>query len=190
MAAKKPLVVGSTLPLEQIQSGDTLDAGAFQLPATIGTEGQVLSVPAIGTELEWTDKNALEDQVSLINANAGTIVICQAVYISAAGSVDLAQADSVATANVFGLVADASVLTTDPGLVQYGGILTATTGQWDTVTGDSGGLTAGSNYYLDETTPGSLTTTKPSAVGEVVEPIGLAVSTTQMKLTIGPAILL
>jgi len=36
-------------------------------------------------------------------------------------------------------------------------------GQWDAITGASGGLTAGSAYYLD-TTAGLLTTTAPAAM--------------------------
>jgi hypothetical protein len=60
--------------------------------------------------------------------------------------------------------------------------LTATTGEWDTVTGGSGGLTAGAQYYLSDTTAGRLTTTPPSTTGRYVVNVGRALSTTVMLI--------
>lgn len=191
MAYKKPIVTGSSTDLEQLQaSDDGLDLGGFQIPDAIGSAGQVLKVPAAGTILEWTDPNANDNLLSLTNGNAGTINIGQPVYISAADTVDLAKADAAATSKVFGLVSDTTIDTTDPGNILYRGILTATTGQWDAVTGQTGGLTAGSEYFLDPTTAGKLTTTKPSTATQVVKKVGVAISTTKMKLELGSSILL
>lgn len=117
------------------------------------------------------------------NDNAGTIVIGQVVYISGPASVDLARANLIGTAQAFALVKDISIATAVSGDVQLEGILEATTGQWDAVTGQSGGLTTGSTYYLSMTTPGALTTTAPTSSGLVVQ-IGKALSTTRFDISI------
>jgi len=117
-------------------------------------------------------------------------VIGQAVYVDGAGSVDLAQADAAATKDVLGLCFDTSVAAAASGGVITTGILTATTGQWDAVTGQVGGLTAGAKYWLDETTPGSLTPTAPTVVGDYVAPVGKALSTTEFEVDVDHTILL
>jgi hypothetical protein len=68
------------------------------------------------------------------------------------------------------------------------GFLTATTGQWDAVTGQTGGLTPGALYYLSVATAGKLTLTATETVGEFVERVGKAVSTTRMEVTVMPRI--
>ena len=77
------------------------------------------------------------------NNNAGAIVIGQAVYVDGAGTVDLAQADAAGTKDVLGLVVDTTIAAAAAGGVITTGILTATTGEWDAVTGQVGGLTSG-----------------------------------------------
>jgi hypothetical protein len=124
------------------------------------------------------------------NNNAGAITIGQAVYVDGAGTVDLAQADAAATTKVLGLVADVSIAAAASGGITTDGVLTATTGQWDAVTGQVGGLTAGSQYWLSAATAGALTTTAPTATGEYVAPVGVAMSTTELEITIGHTILL
>lgn len=124
------------------------------------------------------------------NNNAGAMSICQAVYVDGAGTVDLAQADALGTSEVLGLVFDSTIAAAASGGILTDGRLEATTGEWDAVTGQVGGLTSGSRYYLDETTPGNLTTTAPVADGEVVAPVGVALSTTEMEINIDHTILL
>jgi len=119
---------------------------------------------------------------SLQNNNGTSIVIGEAVYISAAGQVSKANANSGSTYAVVGLVADTSIADTASGSIAIAGTLTATTGQWDTVTGGSGGLTAGAQYYLSDTTAGRLTTTPPSTTGRYVVNVGRALSTTVMLI--------
>lgn len=58
MANRLPLVVVSGRR-RSLPSGDNLDLGPFQLPATIGSTGQVLGVPPSGTELVWVDPGEL-----------------------------------------------------------------------------------------------------------------------------------
>jgi hypothetical protein len=118
------------------------------------------------------------------NANVGTIIIGTPVYVSATGSVDKAQADAAATKDVVGLVVDTSIASSATGDIQTGGLLEATTGQWDAVTGDAGGLTAGTQYFVDPDTAGMLTDTAPIVAGDFVCAVGIALSTTEMIIAI------
>lgn len=128
------------------------------------------------------------DTVQASNANAGPLVIGTPVYVEGAGSVDQAQANAIGTAEVLGLIRDASVASGNSGSVQTNGTLPATTGQWDAITGQTGGLTVGAIYYLDAAAPGKLTTTAPTAVGEFVTRVGVAISTTELSIYPQPSI--
>ena len=119
-----------------------------------------------------------------INSNAGAIVIGQATYVDGAGSVDLAQADAASTTDVLGLVFDTSIASAASGGIITSGVMTATTGEWDVVTGQVGGLTAGAKYWLDESTAGSLTATAPTTAGDFVAPVGKALSTTEFEVDV------
>lgn len=121
--------------------------------------------------------------VALINANASPAVIGTVVYCSSTGHFNFAKADAGATSYGIGLVADTSIASNTSGNIVVSGVQTATTTQWDAVvSGQSGGLTAGSKYYLDPVNTGFLTLTAPSTTGQYVEPIGIALSTTQLLL--------
>jgi hypothetical protein len=160
MAARKPLVIVSG-QVQQLQAGDTLDASVSEV-----------------------------DVVSKVNDNAGSIVIGTPVYVKSNGNVDKGRANASGTVQLLGLVKDASIAAAATGIIQTDGVLTATTGQWDAVTGGSGGLTPGTVYYLDAATAGLLTTTAPTTVGQYVVRVGLATSTTEMDISIDPPILL
>jgi hypothetical protein len=122
------------------------------------------------------------------NANTGNLVMATPVYASGAGQVNKAQADSASTKDVLGLIADTLVAPSADGAVQSDGIFEATTGEWDAVTGGSGGLTAGTKYYLDPDTAGMLTDTVPSTQGDYVAMVGIAISTTELEISIRPTI--
>lgn len=154
MAARKPLVIVNGR-IRQIAAGDTLDASVSEV-----------------------------DVVTKTNENAGALVIGTPVYTSGSGEVDKAQADSYATSEILGLVKDASIPTTQPGMIQTDGVLVASTAQWDAVTGQTGGLTVGVVYFLSPTTAGMLTATAPSAVGQLVARVGKALSETELEITI------
>jgi hypothetical protein len=115
-------------------------------------------------------------------------VICAPVYVKSNGHIDKAKADAVGTTEVLGLVSDVSIPTTESGNVRFGGVLTATTTQWDAVAGTTGGLSAGSIYFLSETTAGEITATPPDGSGEYLERLGKALSTTELQLNIMPPI--
>ncbi len=154
MSLRKPLVIVDGR-IRQIAANDTLDA-------------QVIEV----------------DVVTQQNNNTGSIVIGSPVYNDGAGTVDLAQADALATVEVLGFVRDASIAAAASGAIQTDGILAATTGQWDTITGNTGGLTAGSVYFLDPDTVGKITKTAPTSTGDFVVRLGKAISTTEFEITI------
>lgn len=139
---------------------------------------------------DYLDPAGNPELVSLTNDNGDGAVICEPVFISAAGQFQKAQADAVGSSKVVGLVFDATISNAAAGFVRTDGVHTATTGQWDAVTGQSGGLTAGSEYYLSAATAGRLTTTPPSSDGEVVAPVGVALSTTAMRIGIKSTVLL
>lgn len=161
MAIKKPLVIGSDGLPQQLQSGDSI------------------AVPTSGGE-----------SVQQTNANAGSIVIGCPVYTSAADAVNKAQANASGTSKVTGLVADTSIAASASGTIQTDGVLTATTTQWDAVAGTTGGLTAGTLYFLDPANAGKITATVPTTVGQYVVCVGKALSTTELLIHIAYPILL
>lgn len=127
------------------------------------------------------------DQVTLTFTT--TALFGEAVFVDGNDSVDLAQADAGGTSDVLGLAA-AGVTAASSGAVILDGVLVGTTGQWDAITGDAGGLTAGAKYYLDPSTPGFITTTPPVAQGEYVVELGQALSTTDFEVQVRRRILL
>ncbi len=153
MSARKPLVIVNG-QIQQLQAGDTLDAMSSEV-----------------------------DIVSKTNGNASPIVICTPVYVKVDGTVDMAKADASGTVQVLGLVKDTSIAASASGAIQTDGVLVATTGQWDTVAGTTGGLTAGTVYYVDPSTAGKLTATAPTTTGQFVVRVGLALSTTELDIS-------
>lgn len=161
MALRKPLVINAG-QVQQLQSGDTLDA------------------PQAGG-----------DQVVLTNDEASPVVIGAPIYIDAVDGFKKAQANASGTKDVKGLVAKSpSITNATSGAVQTSGVLVATTTQWDAVTGQSGGLTFNTRYYLDPSTSGKLTITGPTTVGQYVAEVGLAISTTELDISIKSPVLL
>lgn len=140
---------------------------------TVDTYGRVVSGTTSSTSFLST---------SLTNGTAAAIVIGSAVYISGAATVGLANANASTTSGVVGLVSDVSIGASAAGNVAISGVVTATTTQWDSVTGQTGGLTSGAYYFLSNVTAGYLTTTAPTS--GLVCMVGVALSTTQLKLQI------
>lgn len=161
MALRKPLIIVAG-QIQQIQAGDTLDA--------VISEQEVITL----TNDESVDAT----------------VIGMPVYIDAADGCKQAKADAAGTSKPIALCKDVSIAAAQPGSFLTSGILAATTAQWDAIKGASGGLVAGTVYYLSAATKGLLTATAPSTVGQYVVEIGIAISTTELKLNIKPSILL
>lgn len=193
MAQRNALVLNTGLP-EEVQAADTLKPA--NLPAMVGDSGAggtqgAVTAPAAGDaaankflKADGTWSALTQGFVRLVNDEAGTVVIGAPVYSDAAGGVKKARSNAIGTTKVIGLIADTSILTTATGNVLTEGVLTATTGQWDAITGASGGLTFNTIYFLDPATAGLLTTTAPSTSGQFIVQVGIALSTTQMAVQI------
>lgn len=130
--------------------------------------------------------NAVTEQLE--NGTVSAISIGRAVYISGNGEFSLALANNIATSKVVGFVAATSIGAGAIGPVIIDGIVEATTGQWDAVTGQSGGLTAGAEYYLSNLTGGAITTSAPTT--GVHAPVALALTTTKLKVDIKRVVIL
>jgi len=150
---------------------------AVQKPLVI-IAGQIQQIPA-GDTLSAAASEV--DVVAKLNVNVGAIVIGTPVYPSSATEVDKAGAAAAGTRKVLGLVQSASIASGASGFIQTDGVLTATTGQWDAVAGTTGGLAFGTIYYLSATA-GLLTATAPSASGNYVCPVGIALSSTELEI--------
>jgi hypothetical protein len=161
MALRKPVVLINGR-LTQIPAGDTLEAPVAEV-----------------------------DSFSLTNGSAAAAPICSPVVLT--GTADtfvLARADASGTADTFALVSAPSIAAAASGAVQTDGFFTATTTQWDVVTGQTGGLTPGAAYFLSATTAGRLTTTAPTATGQFCGYIGRAISSTVLEISLDRAIAL
>jgi len=109
------------------------------------------------------------------------------VYSFANGSFKRARANSVTSIKVIGLAFE-TINASTSGKIQTDGILTATTSEWDIITGSSGGLIQNSLYYLNEMLAGGLKNTAPTS-GYIV-PVGTAISSTQLKINLFNSVLL
>lgn len=135
-------------------------------------------------QLQAGDYISDESLPTFTNNNAGALVIGAPVYMVANDAVDKAKADAVGTVNVIGLMTPTSTAAAATGAVLLEGVLSATTGQWDAVTGGSGGLVKDTIYYLDPAAAGMLTSTAPSTAGQFVVQIGIGLSTTEIKVSL------
>lgn len=106
------------------------------------------------------------------------------VYLTGSGTAKRAQANAAATAVCIGLVLSTSIAAAASGTAVNGGSLTATTGQWDAVTGQTGGLTPGGRYFVDYDNPGKLLAFPDFTTGEFATCVGVARSTTVMAVNI------
>lgn len=158
MALRKPLVMIDGMT-QNLPAGDTLNAPVNEI-----------------------------DILSLTNGSGSSAPIGTAAYVSGADTFQKARANASGTCDVIGLVKDASVANSASGSIQTDGLFTATTAEWDAVTGATGGLTPGATYFLSAATAGRITATAPTNTGEFVVRLGKAISTTAIELTIQPPI--
>jgi hypothetical protein len=70
----------------------------------------------------------------------------------------------------------------------FSGPVDAPTADWDVVTGGSGGLSPGQDYYNDPANPGKLTTVRTSTSTQYISLIGVAFSPTRMLLNLPGAV--
>lgn len=146
----------------------------------------LVQIAGVISQLPSGDSIALPEAVNYTTDSA--MVIGNVVYPSSGGHVAKAKADSSSTIAISGL-AGATISSGASGPIQNGGIITATTTQWDAVAGTTGGLTAGTKYYLSDATAGDLTATPPSTAGHFIVPVGVANSTTDLLLYNNPTVI-
>lgn len=163
-------------PTVDLASGVIASPGTYN-SVTVDTYGRVTAGSIVST--------SVMNEV-LTNGSGSTVNICRAVYITNNNTFSPANANNVNSKNVVGLVNVTSIANAASGNVAVSGIMEATTGQWDAVTGQTGGLTYGAIYYLSNATAGALTTTAPGS--GYVAPIGIALSTTKIKINIGQTV--
>lgn len=177
-----------------------LDAAtAGKLTATPpSTTGQVVQQVIVGisptqAKVDITVPEVLgsgNNIIRLTNNSGGPMIIGTPVYSSAADAMGNGIANNTAKSQVIGLVADTSVANGALGNVAVGGVLIATTAQWDAVAGTVGGLTFNTIYYLSPTVAGRLTSVAPTTLGQEVVQVITALSTTEARIAIQPPIFL
>jgi len=89
----------------------------------------------------------------------------------------LAQADSLDNAEAVGVVG--SIIDANNFQITLRGCMELTTGEWDAVTGDVGGLLPGGVYFLDKNIAGRLTTNDPAG-GDISKTMFIAIDTTSV----------
>lgn len=162
MAIRLPVVIGADGLQQQLQSGDTISAANNTPSVRSVTNGE----------------------------SSAAITIGMPVYASAADTVKRAQANAKSTSKLAGVVYDVSIAAAGVGNIAQSGIIVATTAQWDAVAGTTGGLLFNTLYFLDPVTPGKMTATPPTTVGQCNAIVGMAISSTELELQISQPILL
>ena len=155
---------------------------AIRKPLVI-ISGQLQEIPAGDTI------SSASSEVDVVSLTAAVALAALApVYVSAANTCDKASAAATASARILGFAQDA-IAAAAAGLIQIDNILTGTTGEWDAVAGTTGGLSAGTPYFLSGTA-GLITATAPTASGSYVVKVGTAISTTELEISISDSTLL
>lgn len=89
---------------------------------------------------------------------------------------------------VVGLAFDDTILVGGSGRACSSGVVAQTTGAWDMLTGDTGGLIVDQTYFLDVVAGGLTIDSPPDVSGNVVYPLGVALSPTEFLVDLGTPI--
>ena len=132
-----------------------------------GTSGQLLQSNGAAAP-SWVNPAAASAVTKAISQTAHGFAVQDIIYYNGTAWAK-AQADADATSEAIGMVS--AVAGANDFTVTYSG----------EVSGLSG-LTSGSTYYLSAATAGLATATAPTASGNISKPVGVALSTTSMRL--------
>jgi len=128
------------------------------------------------------------DPTAIISVQSGEgVIISRGTPVAMVAGVVM-RASSLGPGKVYGLVYDTTIGVGGFGRVITGTVLPASTTEWDNITGGSGGLVAGSTYYLS-TVAGRLVLV-PNLTSGVNSLVGFAISSTQLRLFLGSPITL
>ena len=142
------------------------DADSMEVIAA-GTSGQILQSNGAAAP-SWVNPAATTAVTKSVNQTAHGFAVQDIVYYTGSAWAK-AKADADSTSEAIGMVS--AVADADNFTVTYSG----------EVTGLSG-LTSGTTYYLSAATAGLATATAPTAAGHISKPVGVALSTTVMRL--------
>lgn len=132
-----------------------------------------------------TESNVLNLLLTKTNENVGSLVKGNLVYSSSLDNVDKAQANSINTSKVLGMVTNTTVASSAIATIQNTNVFTFdNTTQVDAIADTTGGFTFDTYYYLDPNNAGKLTSVIPTDYPNCLVRIGLALSTTSIKLDI------
>lgn len=120
----------------------------------------------------------------LLEAEAGdTLVAGELVYADVTSKWRKAKADATATARAYGFIVN-GVTATFAGLALNAGQLELLTTEWDAVSGETGGLTPGVQYFLSNATAGRITKDTASLTTGFRVPVGKAVTVARMAVQV------
>lgn len=142
--------------------------------------GNGIEIVFTSDEIQLKNLGIWSEQVE--NDSGSLVTIGQVVYLKANGKFTLAQADVLYTSEILGLIVDTSILNGSIGTVQITGPLTTTTTNWDALTGQTGGLTPNTLYYLSPTTAGNLTIIPPTSINACLVRVGKAITATKLLI--------
>lgn len=161
---------------------------AFRLPALAGTPTASPTTGGEGhlvwdstndklyawTGSAWDDLSTVQAAQQVVNSYIADEALAarDVLYISAADNVSKALATNSSQSYAMGL-AKAAAADAASVEVQSEGVMAGFTG-----------LTAGSRYYLDATTPGAITSSIPTGTGNTIVQVGYAKSTTALHIHI------
>lgn len=179
-----------------LRSAQIFDGGIKRLDLNTDESGAAVItkiIPGFGVEIDSTGVDpgtgdvtvrAVNNIIMAANGEPVSLVIGTPVYISGENTARKGKADALETVDIVGLVKDVSVDVNAAGEIQVDSVLVATTGQWDVVTGQDGGMTPYACYYLDPVNSGRITTVVPGMEGQYGVKIGRALSPTHLLIAI------
>lgn len=121
-----------------------------------------------------------------VNGEAGPLLKGMVVYINGSNSDQClaASATTQPSSDVLGLVADVIIAPGMSGVISSGSRMEKTTSDWDIITGGTGGLIPGKDYFLRADFPGGIHYVPPQDTGNFIVKIGKAVSSTILDINI------
>lgn len=172
MATKKYLILNTGAGASPITQESTIDTSAGA-----GDAGKVPSLDGSGKlDLSFMPSGVGGDTRTVTAGE--TLAAGDLIYFSSTPEAFKADANAEAKEAIGFVLSGITAAAT--GTAYFGsGVITGLTG-----------LTAGARYYLSATTPGGITTTKPSGSADIVQQIGFALSTTELYFEPQSAILL